>query len=90
MLSWPGRSSVCIPQISPQRRLVNLSSVTPCRGARKARRHQCRKDLKGTKPAELPVEQASKFELLVNLKTAKTLGPTIPQSVPGRPDVVTQ
>jgi putative ABC transport system substrate-binding protein len=37
--------------------------------------------LKGAKPAELPVEQASKYEFVVNLKTAKMLGITIPRSV---------
>jgi putative ABC transport system substrate-binding protein len=48
------------------------------------------KILKGTKPADLPVQQATKFEFLVNMNAAKQIGLTIPQKVLARADRVIQ
>ena len=85
-------SKLRIPMISGWREFAEagaIASYGPDRAAM-ARRiaHYIDRILKGAKPADLPVERPTKFELLVNLKTAKQIGLTIPPNVLARADQV--
>jgi putative ABC transport system substrate-binding protein len=66
--------------------LASYSANTYALGKQAARLVE--KILKGAKPADMPVEQPTKFELVINLKTARALGLTIPQSILVRADRV--
>ena len=80
-----------LPMISTLRRYVDAGSLASYGPdvnamARRAATHYVDRILNGTRPADLPVEQPAKFEFVINLKTAKSLGLTIPRSVLARAD----
>ena len=82
-----------LPAVFPDREFVDAGGLMAygrqsCRECSGARRRYVDKILKGAKPADLPVEQPTKFELVINLKTAKALGLTIPPSLLARADQV--
>jgi len=81
-----------LPSMYNNREAVDSGGLMPY-GADQADSHRrvayyVDKILKGAKPADLPVEQPTKFDLVINLKTAKQIGLTIPQKVLGRADKV--
>ena len=83
-----------LPAVYPYRELVEAGGLM-CFGPNYADMHRraatfVDKILKGARPADLPVEQPTKFELIINLKTAKALRLTIPQSLLGRADEMIQ
>jgi putative ABC transport system substrate-binding protein len=81
-----------LPGVGPFRRYADagvlLSYAASISAIRRRQAYFVDRILKGAKPADLPVERPTKFELVVNLKTAKALGLTIPQSILIRADDV--
>jgi ABC-type uncharacterized transport system substrate-binding protein len=81
-----------LPGVTEQRRYVDagvlLSYGTSLSAVHRREAYFVDRILKGAKPADLPVEQPTTFELVVNMKTAKALGLTIPPSILARADEV--
>jgi len=81
-----------LPAMYPNTRSVEAGGLMTYAGDRRERYRRAAdyvdKVLKGAKPADLPVERPKKFELVINLKTAKQIGLTIPPNVLARADRV--